>query len=136
MRTPRALHAADEGSARHGEAKPAPWFDVCLPLRFYSPSTGIWGAGQTRQVSRDTVAFVPSDATVSVGDVLQYVLVFPGTAGRSGAVASCRGRVLQGDTLAVVTIEHYRLQTAAAARGVQRSVRRRLLGQCDPALAS
>ncbi len=115
----------------HVQPGPALWFDIDLPLYFHSPSTGAWGSGSTRCICRNAVTFVPSGLGLSVGDVLQYALVFPGTAGRPGGVGLCRGRVVRADEVVTVTIDRYRLQTATAARESRDAQARRLAGLCQ-----
>jgi hypothetical protein len=100
---------------------------VCLSLGYYVNFAGAWRTGVTRTVSRGAVEFVPSDRVVSVGDFLQYVLVFPGSEGRTGAVALCRGRVVRAGATVVVTIDEQHLQTAADARGARHDARKRWL---------
>lgn len=107
------------------------WFDMDLPLYFYSPSTGEWGSGATRRVSRNAVMFAPSALSLRVGDVLEYALVFPGAAGRPGAVGSCHGQVVRAGAVATVTIDRYRLQTATAAQESGDPRARRLAGLCQ-----
>ena len=88
----------------------------------------------TCEISRSAVVFISSGTTVRVGEVLQYVLVLPGFAGKAGAVASCRGRVIRADAVVVVTIDKNRLQTAAVARAAGRDARkRRLVNLCAAA---
>jgi len=126
--------------AEHGcaplsmEAVRVPSFHVCLSLGYYVNFTGAWRTGVTRTVSRGTVEFVPSDRAVSVGDFLQYVLVFPGSEGRTGAVALCRGRVVRAGATVVVTIDQQHLQTAADARAARHDARKRwLMDLCEAA---
>ena len=90
-----------------------PRFHACLSLGYYVNFTGAWRTGVTRTVSRSDVEFVPSDRTLSVGDLLQYVMVFPGFEGRTGAVVLCRGRVVRADATVVVTVDQHRQQRAA-----------------------
>ena len=111
-----------------------PGFHVCLSLGYYVNFAGAWRTGVTRTVSRGTVEFVPSDRAVSVGDFLQYVLVFPGSEGRTGAVALCRGRVVHAGATVVVTIDQQHLQTTADARGARHDARKRwLIDLCEAA---
>lgn len=126
---PRPRDGSVLGDARFGRL---PRFPVRLRLSFFSRSTGVWGTGLTSQINRSAVAFVPSGATVRVGDVLQYVLALPDSAERAGAVASCRGRVVRADEVVVVTIDWHRLQSAAAARCDSRDAcKRRLVDLCE-----
>jgi hypothetical protein len=104
-----------------------PSFHVCLSLGYYVNFTGAWRTGVTRRVSRGAVEFVTSDRAVSVGDYLQYVLVFPGSEGRTRAVALCRGRVVSAGATVVVTIDQQHLQAAAGARGARYDARKRWL---------
>jgi hypothetical protein len=106
----------------------ARWFDMDLPLHFFSPATQAWGTGLTRRISRDAVMFVPSDTSFSVGDDLRYLLLFPGAGGKPGAVGMCRGRIARADTVVVVTIDRCRLQTATAVRASRDAHTRRLVG--------
>jgi len=107
---------------------------VCLSLGYYVNFAGAWRTGVTRTVSRGTVEFVPSDRAVSVGDFLQYVLVFPGSESRTGAVALCRGRVVHAGATVVVTIDQQHLQTTADARGARHDARKRwLIDLCEAA---
>jgi len=133
MATSCALRPETDPRTRPGETEQVAWFDVGLSLQFFSPSTGVWGSGITRRISRNAVVFVSSGLPPSVGDVLQYVLGFPGSAGRRGAVGSCRGRVVRADAVVIVTIDHYRLQTATAARTSRDARTRRLAGLCQDA---
>jgi hypothetical protein len=111
-----------------------PSFHVCLSLGYYVNFAGAWRTGVTRTVSRGTVEFVPSDRAVSVGDFLQYVLVFPGSESRTGAVALCRGRVVHAGATVVVTIDQQHLQTTADARGARHDARKRwLIDLCEAA---
>ena len=90
-----------------------PCFHACLSLGYYVNFTGAWRTGVTRTVSRSAVEFVPSDRTLSVGDFLQYVVVFPGFEERTGAVVLCRGRVVHVDATVVVTVDQQHMQAAA-----------------------
>jgi hypothetical protein len=105
---------------------PAAHYYVRLPVRFLSPATGASGEGVTQVISREGVVFAPADPNVRVGDVLHYVLMFPGHEGRAGAVARCCGRVSRADGVIAVTIDRYRLQTADAARACGGDARRLL----------
>ena len=112
--------AGNGGTVRIMGAEQAPLFQVRLTLGYYVNAAGTWGTGVTCRISRSVVEFVPSDRLINVGDVLHYVLVFPASAGKAGAVASCRGQVLEADATVLVSIDQYRLQTAATvwtARG-------------------
>jgi hypothetical protein len=129
MATECAVRPKPDRRTGHVETEQVRWFDVDLSLHFFSPSTGAWGSGLTRRISRSAVVFVPSGLALRVGDVLQYVLVFPGSAGRPGAVGSCRGRVVRTDAVVTVTIDRYRLQTATAARTSRDARTRRLAGR-------
>jgi hypothetical protein len=105
-----------------------------LSLGYYANDGGTWGTGVTCAISRDAVEFAPAERSLSVGDVLHYVLVFPGSAGSTGAVALCRGQVTRAGAVVVVTIDQYRLQTAAAARAPHRDARTDwLVGLCEAA---
>jgi len=114
---PRSGHAR---SARTTETKLATRFTVSLPLGYYVSSGGTCGTGATLRISRTAVEFVPADRSITVGDDLQYVLVFPGSAGRAGAVASCRGHVTWAGAAVVVTIDQYHLQPATAVKAAGR----------------
>lgn len=120
---------------RGGETRQAPWFDVDLPVHFVSPATGAWGAGRTRRICRDAVVFDPSDTPLGVGDQLRFLLLFPGTGGKPGAVGKCRGSIVRADTVVVVTIDRCRLQTQAAVLESRDGRMRRLAGLCQQALA-
>jgi len=115
------------------EMPQARWFDVDLPLHFFSPATEAWGIGRTRRISRDAVMFVSSDAGFSVGDELRYLLFLPSTARKSGGVGLCRGWVARADTVVVVTIDRCRLQTATAARASRDARVRQMVGLCQDA---
>lgn len=107
------------------------WFDAGLTIHFFSQSTGGWGSGLTRRISRRAVMFVPFGSAPVAGEALRYALAFPGRAGRAGAVASCCGRVVRADTEVVVTMDRCRLQTASAARARRDARTRRLAWLCD-----
>jgi hypothetical protein len=109
------------------------WFDVDLPIHFVSPATEAWGIGRTCRISRDAVMFVPSNTSFSVGDQLRYLLLFPGTGGKPGAVGMCRGRIARADTVVVVTIDRCRLHTPTSARASRDARMRRLVGLCQDA---
>jgi hypothetical protein len=105
-----------------------------LSLGYYVNAAGTWGTGVTCAISRDAVEFAPAERSLNVGDVLHYVLAFPGSAGSTGAVALCRGRVVRAGAVVVVTIDEYRLQTATAARAERRNARTDwLVGLCEAA---
>jgi hypothetical protein len=107
---------------------------VPLSLGYHVNAAGTWGTGVTRAVGRGAVEFVPAGRPVRVGDALHYVLVFPGSAGKAGAVASCRGRVIRAGAVVVVTMDQHRLQTAAAVRAAHRDPWTRwLVDACEAA---
>jgi hypothetical protein len=108
-------------------------FRVCLSLGYYVNFTGAWRTGVTRTVSRSTVEFVPSDRSVSVGDFLQYVLVFPGSESRTGAVALCRGRVVLAGATVVVTVDQRHLQTTDVGAARHDARKRWLTDLCEAA---
>jgi hypothetical protein len=119
---------------RRVEMRQARWFDVDIPVHFFSPATETWGIGRTRRVSRNVVVFLSSDAGFSVGDELRYLLLFPGIASKSGAVGLCRGRIVRSESVVVVTIDRCRLQTAASVRDSRDARTRRLIGLRQPEL--
>jgi hypothetical protein len=134
MRSQSASLAEHDRAPRNLGAVRTPSFHVCLSLGYYVNFTGAWRTGVTRTVSRSTVEFVPSDRAVTVGDVLHYVLVFPGCEGRTGAVALCRGRVVRADATVVVTVDQQHFQKAADVRAARHDARKRwLIDLCDAA---
>jgi len=116
----RASSAGNGRAVLSTGAKLAPRFTVALPLGYYLSSGGTCGTGATLRISRTAVEFVPSDRSITVGDVLHYVLVFPGSAGRAGAVASCRGQVTCAGAAVIVTIDQYHLQPATTVKAAGR----------------
>jgi hypothetical protein len=134
MQMHRAPLAGIGRTARIMGAEQPPRFLVRLTLGYYVDSAGTWGTGVTCRISRRAVEFVTSGRLVNVGDVLHYVLVFPGSANKAGAVASCRGQVLAADATVVVTIDQYRLQTADTVRTARGDAwTRSLVDQCGAA---
>jgi len=137
MRRLRVSLAGHARGARSIGTGRTPRFQVCLPLGYYVNSTGAWWTGVTRTVSRSAVEFVPSDRSTRVGDVLQYVLVFPGSASRVGAVALCRGQVIRAAAAVVVTLDQHHWQSATDVRTAHCDARKRwLVDLCEAAANS
>ncbi|MGE5200160.1 MAG: hypothetical protein ACM3H9_11005 [Rhodospirillaceae bacterium] len=134
METPHAMRAGSGRAAGAMRAGPAPWFQIRLSIGYCVNVAGTWGTGETCRISRGAVEFVPAEPSIRVGDALDYVLVFPGHAGKPGAVASCRGQVVRAGAVVVVTIDNYRLQTAIDAKAPHRDQwTRQLVAACEAA---
>jgi hypothetical protein len=117
-------------ATRFEEVRQAQWFDVDLPIHFFSQATEVCGIGLTRRISRDAVMFASSGAPLTAGDELRYLLLFPKASGKAGAVGLCRGRVVRADAVVVVTIDRCRLQSATAVRASRDARTRRLATSC------
>ena len=102
----------------------APRYAVGLPVDFSNPTTGESGAGLTVDLSREDLRMQTGTGILRVGDPLCFLINFPGTGLRRGAVAICCGRVTRieaagrdGLRTVAVTIDRHHLRPANRASG-------------------
>jgi hypothetical protein len=84
-------------------------FDLRLPFEIVRAGANTKSIGETRNVSSTGVLF-KSEATVEVGQPIEYLITFPKTPGSKAVVRlKCVGKILRGDQKATfaATLERY-----------------------------
>jgi hypothetical protein len=105
-----------------GRSTSAPRYNVGLTVDFNNPTTGESGAGLTVDLSREDLQMRTGADILRVGDPLCFLINFPGTGLKRGAVAICCGRVTRVETVGqdglrtvAVTIDRHHLGPANKA---------------------
>lgn len=91
-------------------------FDLRLPFELVRAGAHPKSLGETRNVSSTGVLF-KSEATVEVGQPIEYLITFPKSPGSRAEVRlKCVGKVLRGDQEAMfaATLERYEFVRARA----------------------